>query len=129
MTDTSIYTNSLRLVRLFGGNSGGSGPSTDTSIWFYNGSIKFEADPTKPHVFATVTEAAQYFTDNTKPADRSPGQFVTFALIDSTNWVLYVYTGPDITDENYANVNNWKQFGDGTSETQTEIYEVLQAIK
>ena len=129
MTDTSIYTNSLRLVRLFGGNGGGSSPSADTSIWFYNGSIKFEADPTKPHVFATVTEAAQYFTDNTKSVDRSPGQFVTFALVDSTNWVLYVYAGPDITNENYANVDNWKRFGDGTAENQTEIYEVLQAVK
>jgi len=128
MTDTSIYTNSLRLVRLFGGH-GGDTPSGDSSIWFFNGSIKFEEDPTKPHVFVNLTEAVQFLTEKTKPAERSPGQFVTLAIATPTNWVLYVYTGQDITDEGYSDVNNWKQFGDGTSDPQTEIYEVIKAVK
>lgn len=127
MTDTSIYTNSLRLVKLFGGNGGGSSGG-DSIAWFYNGSTKFEPNTSEPKVFNNLTNAVIYFTEKTELKDRTPGQVVTFALQEATNWVIFLYAPSDVSDENYSNPDNWKQFGEAV-DPATDVYEVLEVAK
>lgn len=129
MTDESIYINSLRLSRLGGGSNSKIVPPYPFIQWFYNGSTRFEEDVNNPRVFNDLSGAVAYFTEKTAENDRTIGQFITFAEGTRRNWVVYIYMGPNVSDENYSNYIFWHPFGATYIDPYTNIEEVLSADK
>lgn len=126
MNKMILQTNSLRLVKLL---KDSKVPADIAMNYFYNGSTKFGLTTNAPRVFPTLESAVQYFTENLPESERTRGQFVTFAYKDADNWVLYVYFGPDTSDENYSNLDYWKQFGETQEEPYTDLQEVISGNK
>lgn len=114
-----------------GGGCGGGGvdPHPHIMNWFYNGSTKFEDDVSNPRVFTDLSGAVAYFTEKTDKNDRTVGQFVTFAEGTRRNWVVFIYMGPNVDDENYSNYIFWHPFGEVRLDPYTDIDEVLSADK
>lgn len=91
---------------------------------FYNGSTWFEDDKSKPRIFNNINEAISFFTQKTTQGDRTVGQLVTFAEGDVDTWQYYTYVGADLTDINYANVDNWIYTGTAGININTTDFEV-----
>lgn len=118
--------NSLRLNKIFGCDDHSHGWHPE---WFYNGSLKFEDTESGPRVFQNLGAAVSYFTEKSYDCERARGQFVTWAEASIKNWVLYVYIGSDVSDENYSNPNNWLLFGEAIGQPYTSINEAIVSGK
>ena len=124
MTNIRLQTNSLRLNHVIGR---GGLPHDLHPEWFYNGSLKFKEADDNPRVFESLSEAIQYFTEKLPRCKRAIGQYVTWAQATDRNWVLFVYIGPNVSDEEYSNPDNWLPFGQVTKDEYTDISESIDA--
>lgn len=126
MTNIKLQLNSLRLHKVFGD---GDFYHDLHPEWFYNGSVKFEEKDDNPKVFASLAGAISYFTSKLPRCQRTIGQFVTYAEGTSKNWFLYVYVGPNTSDESYSNPKNWLLFGEARKIPYTEVQESIDSEK
>ena len=131
MTDMIFQHNTLRLSRLFGPGLPpqpipGKGPHTQ---YILNVSTAFEKDPKIPRIFVGLPSALEYLKENTIDPDRCLGQIITYAELDSKNWVMYNYVGETLNDKDYSNPDNWYLLHESCGNPYTDIQEVITDVE